>query len=994
MPSTTGAASLNAPFLAKQPHDVMHTARDIDEAHTQTDPSVCRQRCRRCAPCCFDAVLWRSSPCDCFSKRFVKSMTLFEDHNVEALFLQHAKSSRRAKIVPPLVTTLALAGGAIALSVFIDFFGVGPMVTLAVLLSLLAVAGFAVSGAQACHKRELYQLRAASVGFALATATVAFSVLTVSLNDTSLAPLALLWVCQKAVVISDVVAARVLMVVVPFNTIVLLAGVVLEVYFIGVLTFDPVFDYSSAITHMSFELGTSVLACSGALLWVSLRNEAASRTVFYWNRVIGMNVESLDAEANPFHRRRLLTWLNDAKEQQMVRLPSSDQLSAKRQFWELDGASLRLDGKIAAGGGGLVWKATYNGQSVAAKQLYGGLRTGSEQLQELAAEVSVLAQLSHVNIVRFLGLCRHSNGSHSPQSVYLPLFIIQEYCATNLRSALRNVLPTLPPRKWQSEIRRIACEIARGMTFLHGRKVLHRDLKPENVLLTGENTVRVADFGVSVQFVDDSKSVEGIGGTPAYMSPELLCPTAFATTQQQTADETVGDVYAYGVILCELVRSDSDAGVIEELVRNSTANRKLNMTSNDPANNIDLASHWKFPPFPTVFDFPLHECSELGVCCCAFDPGKRPSFADICQRSLTWTDNVKTTAMPAESYARSRSGSDEESTASDHALHNSVPPLRTPRLSAASIDLSADVSFGQHGQFGLRKLPCAWWTKHRLRFEDHDMERRFVAFLHSEEFFRYLRWPYVALATLQLSFTVAMFAVNRGRYALSPLAFTVLFGAAALFSFLPRAQRFSMITLTTVALLAEIAQCAMVWTDVLYIPVQGMQEIYCLCNVSLSAQCPSSCQTDWLFWEILAYELPLLRDLTVPVTLLVLGLPFYLYVWLVAISVLSWAGTFAGGLYLYFNFEDVYFTLAELLTLSLPALALFPICAITAIAGERMQRQMFLKLCSLRSEESHLLERATFRGYRDALLSNWRFLAASATTDDTGAGHVVTSATI
>jgi len=56
---------------------------------------------------------------------------------------------------------------------------------------------------------------------------------------------------------------------------------------------------------------------------------------------------------------------------------------------------------------------------------------------------------------------------------------------------------------------------------------------------------------------------------------------------------------------------------------------------------------------------------------------------------------------------------------------------------------------------------------------------------------------------------------------------------------------------------------------------------------------------------------------------------------------------------------------------------------------------MFLKLCSLRTQESTLQEDATFRGYRQALLANWRYLAAApGDSTHSPASHVVTAATI
>ena len=931
-------------------------------------------------------------------------MTLFRDREVEALYIQHSKSSRRAKIVPPVITAFAAAATGT-----VTILGNNWWWPSLAALFILAMAGFVASSAQACSKRVVYQLRAAAHALALATATLAYLIILFGgyAQYTCTGPLALLWVCQKALVISDVVAARVLLAVVPFNIAILLGGVALLVGDSVVFNATTTNTVASEL-HAAFELVISVLACSGALLWVSLRNESASRTVFYWNRVVGMNVESLDAEANPFHQRRLRSWLaRGATAQEMINLNHARDDGSARMFWELDGTLLQLESKIAAGGGGVVWKATYEGTVVAAKQLYGGLCSGSDQLQELATEVGVLAQLAHVNIVRFLGLCRSSHHLQGEHSEYLPLFIVQEYCPTNLRAMLGNVLPSLSPAEWRSEVRRVALEIARAMAYLHSRNVVHRDLKPENVLLTGRNTVQVADFGISVQFFDNPQSVNTEGGTPMYMAPELLHPTYFATlrgTREHPMNEMLGDVFAYGVVLCELVHSDSTVGVTSELAENVVSNRKLATVTSDSADNVDVESQWMLPPFEGVAD---PRCSELGRLCCSFLPDLRLSFAEVCRHCLEWPHTTRPTTTDRSGQSKSRSMSDVNASFATPALVDTSSAPSKPQLSATRVNTTADFSVIKHSQVAIDTCSCMSWNRHRLRFRDDAMERRFVAFLHSEDFFRNLRWPYVTLAALQLAFATAMFAVNRRHYALAPLASTALFAAAALCSLLPRLQRFSMVTLLSLALLATFVQCATVWSAILNSPNLQSQngsdavETLCVCDIMLPAlsgrtQCPLSCQTttrQWVFWT---YQLPLLQDLTTPVTLLVLSLPFYLYVWVCALCALSWAGSVAGGLFFWFrDYGTLYFSLFEFATLSLPGLVLFPICAITAVAGERLQRQMFLKLCSLRAEESHLLERATFRGYRDALRANWRFLAISADTrEPSRPSHVVTSATI
>ena len=48
------------------------------------------------------------------------------------------------------------------------------------------------------------------------------------------------------------------------------------------------------------------------------------------------------------------------------------------------------------------------------------------------------------------------------------------------------------------EIMRLAEDIARGMEWIHGSKILHRDLKPDNILVDPTNhSVKIIDFGLS-----------------------------------------------------------------------------------------------------------------------------------------------------------------------------------------------------------------------------------------------------------------------------------------------------------------------------------------------------------------------------------------------------------------------------------------------------------------------------------------------------------------
>lgn len=88
--------------------------------------------------------------------------------------------------------------------------------------------------------------------------------------------------------------------------------------------------------------------------------------------------------------------------------------------------------------------------------------------------------------------------------------------------------------------------IVHGLEAIHAIGVVHRDLKPANIMFRGDDTMALADFGISkkIQGGTDLTTIGQVLGTPHYMSPEQ--------GEGRPVDYR-SDLYSAGVILYELL---------------------------------------------------------------------------------------------------------------------------------------------------------------------------------------------------------------------------------------------------------------------------------------------------------------------------------------------------------------------------------------------------------------------------------------------------------
>ncbi|XP_018599617.1 fibroblast growth factor receptor 1-A isoform X2 [Scleropages formosus] len=171
-----------------------------------------------------------------------------------------------------------------------------------------------------------------------------------------------------------------------------------------------------------------------------------------------------------------------------------------------------------------------------------------KDLSDLISEMEMMKIIGkHKNIINLLGACTQDG----------PLYVIVEYAAKgNLREYLRArrppgmeycYNPDQVPVESMSVKDLVSCayQVARGMEYLASKKCIHRDLAARNVLVTEDNVMKIADFGLArdIHHIDYYKKTTN-GRLPVkWMAPEALFDRIY--THQS-------DVWSFGVLLWEI----------------------------------------------------------------------------------------------------------------------------------------------------------------------------------------------------------------------------------------------------------------------------------------------------------------------------------------------------------------------------------------------------------------------------------------------------------
>ncbi|XP_057491203.1 serine/threonine-protein kinase STY13-like [Actinidia eriantha] len=245
------------------------------------------------------------------------------------------------------------------------------------------------------------------------------------------------------------------------------------------------------------------------------------------------------------------------QQQQQQQQDDQNQQVTTRQEWEIDPSKLVIRSIIGRGTFGTVHRGIYDGLDVAVKLLdWGeeGHRTEAEIASLRAAftqEVTVWNKLDHPNVTKFIGatmgtseLNIQTDNGHFDISrnvccvvvEYLPGGALKSFLIKNIRKKLAFKV-----------VMQLALDLARGLSYLHSKKIVHRDVKTENMLLDKTRTVKIADFGVARVEASNPNDMTGETGTLGYMAPEVLNGNPY---------NRKCDVYSFGICLWEIYCCD------------------------------------------------------------------------------------------------------------------------------------------------------------------------------------------------------------------------------------------------------------------------------------------------------------------------------------------------------------------------------------------------------------------------------------------------------
>jgi eukaryotic-like serine/threonine-protein kinase len=242
---------------------------------------------------------------------------------------------------------------------------------------------------------------------------------------------------------------------------------------------------------------------------------------------------------------------------------------------------------------------------VAVKLLAENLAREDDYRRRFLREAQVAARISHPNVVRVYDV---------GETEGRPYIVMEFVEGENLAALLRRAGKVEPTRAVE-----LCIQACAGLAAVHAVGLVHRDVKPQNLLLSGDGTLKVTDFGIAR--LD--------GGTRLTLTGTLLGTTPYIAPEQALGEEVTpaADLYSVGAVLYELLTGTPP--------REITTLAELAARFDDPVAPVrELAP-----------DTPV-ELERIVMRCLARGPQYRPASAGALAAELGASVDVPTQPLP------------------------------------------------------------------------------------------------------------------------------------------------------------------------------------------------------------------------------------------------------------------------------------------------------------------------------------------------------------
>ncbi|KAJ7535690.1 hypothetical protein O6H91_12G042800 [Diphasiastrum complanatum] len=210
-------------------------------------------------------------------------------------------------------------------------------------------------------------------------------------------------------------------------------------------------------------------------------------------------------------------------------------------------------------------------------------------MRELEEEVRLLKNLSHPNIVRYLGTAREEEA----------LNIFLEFVSGGSIASLLGKFGSFT----EPVIRMYTRQLLVGLDYLHSNRIMHRDIKGANILVDNQGCIKLADFGASKKVVElatisEAKSMKG---TPYWMAPEVI---------RQTGHNWQADIWSVGCTVIEM----------------ATGKPPWSQQFQEVAALFHIGTTKSHPPIP---DHLSADAKDFLYKCLQREPRRRPSASEL-----------------------------------------------------------------------------------------------------------------------------------------------------------------------------------------------------------------------------------------------------------------------------------------------------------------------------------------------------------------------------